>query len=134
MDLSIPQIIERLSRASLVTVLENVCIQCYDSESTEVLREAVRVNVDDGTISGEAISAAWGSQDPEDSETPEEDKYEIIRFFQRGERETVATDVTLEEANEHCNDPESSSKTCTSDEGMERTRTRGDWFDGRQKM
>jgi len=40
-----------LDRAQCVELLENVSIQCYDSESVEELREAVEANVDDGTIS-----------------------------------------------------------------------------------
>lgn len=39
----------------------------------------------------------------------EEDKtYRIVRFYQRSdvEREQITTGLTLEEAQEHCNDPE----------------------------
>ena len=39
-----------LSREEVVEYLEDVAIQCYDHESIEVLREALRVNVADGTI------------------------------------------------------------------------------------
>jgi len=41
--------------------------------------------------------------------------------------------LTLEEAREHCNDPESSSKTATSPEAKERTEIYGPWFDGFEK-
>jgi hypothetical protein len=54
--------------------------------------------------------------------------YKIIRFFFKGENETIETGLTLEEAQEHCNDPETSSRTCS-----EKTRERvgaGPWFDG----
>lgn len=43
--------IEALDRAEIVALLESVSIQCYDHETTEELREALRVNIDDGTIS-----------------------------------------------------------------------------------
>ncbi len=53
--------------------------------------------------------------------------YKIVRFYQRdaNARETIKTGLTLEEAQEHCSDPETSSRTSTSDDG-----TRGPWFDG----
>ncbi len=56
--------------------------------------------------------------------------YSIVRFFQSQGSETIETDLTLEEAQEHCNDPETSSRTCTSDEGTARTEQYGMWFDG----
>jgi len=40
----------KLPRERCVELLERVGIQCYDSETTQTLREAVRVNVEDGTI------------------------------------------------------------------------------------
>lgn len=138
MYLSALQIIERLSRASLVALLESVSIQCYDSESDEVLREAVRVNYDDCTIPAEAIQTIWESnREEESSGAASEEKpqlYEIVRFFQRGGNEVIATDKTLEEVEEHCSDDESSSRTCTSEAGEALTRERGTWFDGRRKM
>lgn len=137
MYLSALQIIERLSRASLVELLESVSIQCYDSETDDVLREAVRVNYDDCTIPAEAIQTIWKSNQEESSGATSEEEpqlYEIVRFFQRGGREVIATDKTLEEAEEHCSDDESSSETCTTESGQALTRERGAWFDGRRKI
>lgn len=37
--------------------------------------------------------------------------------------------LTLAEARAHCNDPETSSRTCTTVEGHNRTATLGPWFD-----
>ena len=56
--------------------------------------------------------------------------YSIIRFYQSGDRETVKTGLTLDEAQDHCDDSETSSRTCTEEEGVQRTRRAGDWFDG----
>lgn len=52
--------------------------------------------------------------------------YKIIRFYQREDvpNETIATGLTLDEAQAHCEDPETSSRTAT-DPG-----TQGAWFDG----
>ena len=51
--------------------------------------------------------------------------YQIIRFFaDNRERQVLETGLTLEEAEEHCQDPETSSRTATEDN------TSGDWFDG----
>ena len=41
--------------------------------------------------------------------------------------------LTLEEAQAHCNDPETSSSTCTKSAGRKRTKTYGPWFDGYEK-
>ncbi len=56
--------------------------------------------------------------------------YSVMRFFQHGPSEVIAKDLTLEEAIEHCNDPDTSSRTCTTDEGRKLTDARGPWFDG----
>ena len=45
--------------------------------------------------------------------------YKIIRYEFYGEGRTIKTDLTLEEAQEHCNNPEAS--------GI-------DWFDGYTKQ
>jgi hypothetical protein len=39
-----------LDRETCVELLEAVSIQCYDHEDVDTLREAVKVNVEDGTI------------------------------------------------------------------------------------
>jgi hypothetical protein len=49
------RVIYHLSREACVRLLENVSIQCYEHETVEVLREAVRVNVGDGTIGRDAL-------------------------------------------------------------------------------
>jgi hypothetical protein len=57
--------------------------------------------------------------------------YKIIRFFRDTYRKrTIATGLTLEEAQAHCRDPETSSRTCTKSAGKQRTRRCGPWFDG----
>ena len=58
--------------------------------------------------------------------------YKIIRFYfnRPGYKRTIKTGLTLEQAQAHCNDPETSSSTCTSAEGKRRTRRMGEWFDG----
>lgn len=57
--------------------------------------------------------------------------YKILRKYQRDdiEEEEVEKGLTLEEAQAHCDDPETSSRTCTSEEGAQRTQEKGDWFD-----
>jgi hypothetical protein len=51
--------------------------------------------------------------------------YKIVRFYaDNREREVKSTGLTLQEAQEHCNDPETSSRTTTTDGDP------GDWFDG----
>ncbi len=57
--------------------------------------------------------------------------YKIIRKFQRSdvENKVLQTGVTLEEAEAHCEDPETSSRTAKSKEAKKITEKYGDWFD-----
>lgn len=58
-------------------------------------------------------------------------QYRIVRHFFRSNRKVTVFDrLTLAEAQEHCRNPESSSRTATSKEGKARTRKSGPWFDG----
>jgi hypothetical protein len=56
--------------------------------------------------------------------------YCIVRFFQEHDKEIIETGVSLEDALEHCLNPETSSQTCTTAEGQQLTDQRGPWFDG----
>jgi hypothetical protein len=58
--------------------------------------------------------------------------YRIVRLFQKGDpqRRGLPTGLTLEQAQAHCKQPETSSSTCTSSAGKRRTQQRGPWFDG----
>ncbi len=59
--------------------------------------------------------------------------YRIVRMFFKGGKRTIEKGLTLEEAQTHCKDPESSSKTATSSVARKRTRERGPWFDGYER-
>lgn len=58
--------------------------------------------------------------------------YKIIRHYRDSDvpNRTIATGLTLEEAQAHCQNPETSSSTCTGKVGKARTRKLGAWFDG----
>lgn len=58
--------------------------------------------------------------------------YRIVRFYREAgiRRRVIADRLTLEEAQAHCNDPETSSSTATNAVARRRTRTIGAWFDG----
>lgn len=45
----------------------------------------------------------------------------------------IATGLTLAEAQTHCNDPETSSRTCKTAAKRQITRQHGEWFDGYQE-
>lgn len=67
------------------------------------------------------------------SATPDplvEETYSLIRFYQDGDREVIATGLSLDEAQQVCRDPESASSTCTDAEGTARTAEKGAWFVG----
>lgn len=60
--------------------------------------------------------------------------YKIVRsYFRDYKKRTIKTNLTLEEAQTHCRDPETSSKTCTLPKNIRRTESRGPWFDGYEK-
>lgn len=61
-------------------------------------------------------------------------KYKVIRMYERGGHRTIATDLTLEQAQRHCKDPETSSKTAKSAKAKAVTRRMGPWFDGYEEM
>lgn len=72
------------------------------------------------------------NQDNKENDMAEEPTYMIKRMYFDSPRhgEVIKKGLTLEEAQAHCNDPETSSETCTSDPGRIRTRDHGPWFDG----
>lgn len=60
--------------------------------------------------------------------------YKIVRHFFNSDRaprrRIVKTGLTLAEAQAHCSDPETSSRTCTTRAARRRTEQYGAWFDG----
>jgi len=58
--------------------------------------------------------------------------YDVVRFYfdKPGYRRTILKRVSLEEAQRHCSDPETSSSTATGRTARARTRRVGAWFDG----
>lgn len=57
--------------------------------------------------------------------------YKIVRLFRRdgAHKRTIATGLTLEEAQAHCKNPETSSRKATTTKAQRYTRTHGAWFD-----
>ena len=57
--------------------------------------------------------------------------YRIVRhFLKSGRKLTVRQVALLADAQRHCKDPETSSRTATKAAGRRRTRRSGPWFDG----
>jgi len=58
--------------------------------------------------------------------------YRIVRMYRDANisKRVIKRGLTLEQAQRHCSDPETSSSTCTSKVGKARTRKLGAWFDG----
>lgn len=57
--------------------------------------------------------------------------YKIVRMFRDDHpSRTVRRGLTLDEAQEHCRKPSTSSSTCTDAKGLALTRKFGAWFDG----
>ena len=56
--------------------------------------------------------------------------YKIVRFYQDDDSddEVIATGLTLEQAQAHCEDPEAGSTTTRAAEAV--ARRAGNWFDG----
>lgn len=59
------------------------------------------------------------------------DTYAVRRFYMEdSDSEVVAEGLSLDEAQEHCRDPETSSSTAKSKDALARTQERGPWFEG----
>lgn len=56
-------------------------------------------------------------------------RVERVYFNRPGYHRTIKSGLTLEQAQAHCGDPETSSSTCTNSTGRRRTRRVGMWFD-----
>ncbi len=58
--------------------------------------------------------------------------YKIVRMYFKSElsNRTIKRGLTLEEAQAHCEDPETSSSTCKKRINVRRTMRYGPWFDG----
>ena len=58
--------------------------------------------------------------------------YNIVRFYQSPSQnaQVLQTGLSYAEAIEHCNDNETSSSTCTNQDGLNHTEQFGEWFDG----
>jgi hypothetical protein len=56
-------------------------------------------------------------------------KYRIVRMYFKGGKRIIESNLTLDQAQAHCQNPETSSRTCTSSAGRARTRRLGPWFD-----
>lgn len=59
--------------------------------------------------------------------------YKIVRHYFKGGHRTIKTGLTLKEAQEHCENPETSSSTATSAAAKRITSRHGRWFDGYQE-
>jgi hypothetical protein len=60
-------------------------------------------------------------------------RYNIVRNYFKGGKRIIERNVTLEEAQAHCRDPETSSSTATGAAARARTKRMGKWFDGYEK-
>ena len=59
--------------------------------------------------------------------------YRIVRHYFNGRKREINSGLTLEQAQQHCANSETSSTTATSSAGRARTRRYGQWFDGYSK-
>ena len=61
--------------------------------------------------------------------------YKIVRMYFSSDvsNRVVKRGLTLDEAQQHCQDPETSSSTCRKSQNVKRTQERGKWFDGYEK-
>ena len=63
------------------------------------------------------------------------DTYRITRIYFNvpGKKRTIVTGLTLEEAQAHCRNTETSSRTCRQPLNVRRTERKGPWFDGYER-
>ena len=65
-----------------------------------------------------------------DTNTTNMKRYNIIRHYFKKGRRVIERGLTLEQAQSHCSDRETSSSTCTKSYPKSLTRKHGPWFDG----
>jgi hypothetical protein len=58
------------------------------------------------------------------------DLEKVMSLCTSRKKRTIKKGLTLEEAQAHCQDPETSSRTCTEYANVKRTKEKGMWFDG----
>lgn len=63
MDQELHTRINWLDREKIVGILEEHGFACYDSETTDELREALKGNIEDGTIDASLLDGAPGPAD-----------------------------------------------------------------------
>jgi hypothetical protein len=61
-------------------------------------------------------------------------KYKIVRMYFSGASRVIKKGLTLDKAQAHCKNPETSSSTCKLFKNKLRTQTLGQWFDGYTTM
>lgn len=59
----------------------------------------------------------------------EQHYYRIIRYYSTRGKRVINSGLTLEQAQAHCSDPETSSRTCRKATNRQRTHRVGAWFD-----
>jgi hypothetical protein len=57
-------------------------------------------------------------------------RYKIVRFYFNSRPRTLHRGLTLEQAQKHCSDPETSSRTAVLPLAKARTKKVGEWFEG----
>jgi hypothetical protein len=64
------------------------------------------------------------------------ERYKIVRMYFNDDvdNEVITKGLTLEQAQAHCSDPETSSSTATSPAAVARTAANGPWFDGYEEQ
>lgn len=60
-------------------------------------------------------------------------RYKIMRFYFKGGARILHRGLTLEQAQKHCSDPETSSRTAVLPLAKARTAKLGAWFEGYKK-
>lgn len=60
--------------------------------------------------------------------------YRIVRIFRDRKRRIIKKGLTLEEAQAHCKDPETSARTCKSAAKIRYTKINGYWFDAYEEQ
>ncbi len=67
-------------------------------------------------------------------ESERTEMYKIVRNYHKGGKRTIKANVSLAEAQAHCQNPESSSYTCNSAASKRITKAKGVWFDSYDEM
>ena len=112
-------------------LVEPTAQDIQDAMQSELLSEQEVFNQEQATL---FLRDQYKDQQPMENQDSR-DRYDIVRMYKnKWQGRIILRGLTLQEAQAHCSNPETSSKTCTSAKSKAITKRNGEWFDSYRKQ